>query len=390
MTRKRPREEVMEVEGMETTIREEPCVLGRSGVCTIFLMCLLGLDLSACRHEARHTETVPHYPATTPLRRDTEVTTELVCQIRSIQHIEVRALEGGYLREIFVDEGQTVRQGQKLFQITPVLYQAELDRSAAEARAADVEYQNTQALREGNVVSANELAISRANRERAAAQRALADAHLRFASLTAPFPGILGRLHVRRGSLIEEGDLLTELSDNSEMWVYFNVSEAQYLDYKAQHQSNETVHVRLRLANGELFSEVGTIQTIEADFNNETGTIAFRAGFPNPDRLLRHGETGKVLLTETVENALLIPQKSTFRVLDKVFVFVVDPRGVVHAREIVLGEEAIPHLYVVREGLTERDRVLLDGLRRVRDGDHVEPTMRRPETVFAELDVPAE
>lgn len=353
-------------------------------------LCLAMLSLTACDHEAHRAEAPPHFPATTPLKRDTVVTTELVCQIRAIQHIEVRALEGGYLRDIFVDEGQQVRAGQRLFQITPVLYQAELDRSSAEARAAEVELQNTQALRDGNVVSANELAISRANFQRAAAQRALADAHLRFAGITAPFAGILGRLRVRRGSLLEEGELLTELSDNSEMWVYFNVSEAQYLDYKLRHRGNEPVRVRLRMANGAIFDQVGIIQTIEADFDNETGTIAFRAGFPNPNGLLRHGETGKILLSEVIEDALLIPQKSTYRVLDKVFVYVVDPRGVVHAREIVLGDASIPHLYVVRRGLTERDRVLVDGLRRVRDGERIEPAMHPPAEIFAGLDVPAE
>jgi len=353
-------------------------------------LCAASLWLSACHREAHHAESLPHFAATTPLRRDTEVTTELVAQIRGIQHIEVRALEGGYLQNIYVDEGQSVHAGQRLFQITPVLYQAELDRSAAEARAAEVEFQNTQALRDGNVVSANELALSSANLQRASAQRALADAHLRFAGIVAPFDGILGRLHVRRGSLLEEGELLTELSDNREMWVYFNVSEAQYLDYRAEHHGDEPVHVRLRMANGELFDQVGTIQTIEADFNNATGTIAFRAGFPNPDRLLRHGETGKVLLTNLLDDALLIPQKATYRVLDKMFVFVVDGHGVVRAREIVVGDEAIPHLYVVREGLVETDRVLLDGIRRVRDGDHVAPAMQAAAAVIAALDVPAE
>lgn len=375
----------------EQRTRTKGAARRHEGIRWVFLLlCASSVGLSACHREARREEAPPRFAATTPLRRDTEVTTELVCQIRAIQHIEVRALEGGYLRDVFVDEGQTVRAGQKLFQVTPVLYQAELDRSAAEARAAEVEYQNTQALRDGNVVSANELALSRANRERAAAQRAIADAHLRFASLNAPFAGIVGRLHVRRGSLIEEGELLTELSDNSEMWVYFNVSEAQYLDYQAQHRRNEPVHVRLRMANGALFDQVGTIQTIEADFNNATGTIAFRAGFPNPHRLLRHGETGKILLGNVLDDALLIPQKATYRVLDRTFVYVVDVRGVVHAREIVVGDEPIPHLYVVRQGLAERDRILLDGIRRVRDGDRVNPAMQRPEVVFAGLDVPAE
>lgn len=354
-----------------------------------WVLALVALLLTACRHEAHHATSLPHFPATTPLRRDTEVTTELVCQIRGIQHIEIRALERGYLNDVYVDEGQSVRSGQRLFQITPVIYQAEFERSAAEARAAEVEFENVRTLRDGNVVSANQLALSQANLQRANASRELARAHLRFTSLDAPFPGIVGRFHARRGSLLEEGAIITELSDNRTMWVYFNVPEAQYLEYRRQHPTNDPVPVRLRMANGEIFDQVGHIQTIESDFNNQTGTIAFRAGFANPDGLLRHGETGKILLTNVLENALLIPQKATFRVLDKTFVFVIDSRGVVHTREIEVGDEAIPHLFVVTKGLTENDRVLLDGIRRVRDGERIAPAMHPPQEVFASLAVPA-
>jgi membrane fusion protein (multidrug efflux system) len=351
---------------------------------------LVGSALAGCgSHEAHHEEP-PAFEVTTAVRQDTEITQEFVCQIRAIQHIEVRALEGGYLRDIFIDEGQRVARGQSLFQITPVLYQAELARSSAEVQFAEVEYRNTQMLREGNVVSPNELALAHANLEKAAAQRALARAHLRFTSLDAPFDGIVGRLMVRRGSLLEEGELLTVLADNSQMWVYFNVSESEYLAYRATHDVNDPVAVRLRMANNQIFDQEGVIQTIEADFNNETGTIAFRAGFPNPNGLLRHGETGKILMTTVLPRALVIPQKATFRVLDKTFVFVVTEDNVVRTREITLGE-AIPHIYVVESGLEEGDRVLIEGLRRVREGDTIAPRMRVAQEVFQELrELPAQ
>lgn len=341
--------------------------------------------LGGCEEQTAHAEETRTFDATTVVRRDTEVEEEYVCQIRAIRHIEVRALERGYLREIFVDEGQHVARGDRLFQITPVVYQAELASSAAEMAAAEVEYQNTRRLREGNVVSAQELALAQANLERAAAQRSLAQAHLRFTSLDAPFDGIVGRLAVRAGSLLEEGDLLTVLADNSEMWVYFNVSERQYLAYRAEHALGEQVPVRLRMADGELFDQPGVIQTIEADFNNETGTIAFRAGFPNPEGLLRHGETGEIVMTDVLRHALLIPQAATYRVLDKMYVFVVDDDGVVHAREIRVGRE-VPHLWVVESGLEEGERVLVDGLRRVRDGDTVEPRVRPLDELLEELE----
>lgn len=342
-----------------------------------------GLLMGCQEHEAHHEEP-PSFQVTTAVRQDTELVHEYVCQIRAIRHIEVRALESGYLREIFVDEGEHVHTGQRLFQITPVVYQAEVARSAAEAQLAEVEFRNTQMLREGNVVSPNELAMAQANLERAAATRSLAQAHLRFTQLDAPFDGLVGRLMVRRGSLVEEGDLLTVLADNSEMWVYFNVSESEYLAYRAVHDVGDPVPVQLRMANGQIFEQPGVIQTIEADFNNETGTIAFRAGFPNPNSLLRHGETGEILLTTVLPHALIVPQEATFRVLDKVYVYVVGDDGVVHSREVHLGAE-VPHLWVVESGLEEGERVLIDGLRRVHDGDTIVPNLRDPHEVIEGL-----
>lgn len=349
----------------------------------------MAIIAGGCSRGEGQAEELLRLEVTTPLREDTELTREYVCQIRAIQHIEVRALERGYLQDIFVGEGESVTEGQRLFQITPVVYQAEFARGAAEAQSAEIELANTRSLREGNVVSENQLALARANMERAAAERDLARAHLQFTDLRAPFDGIIGRLQVRRGSLLEEGELLTVLSDNHEMWVYFNVGEAEYIDYRTTHDAGTAETVRLRMANGELFDQPGTIQTIEADFNNETGTIMFRAGFPNPNGLLRHGQTGSILMTTHVQHALLIPQGATFDVLDKKYVFVVDAHGGVRAREIVVSNE-IPHMFIVAQGLTEHDRILLEGLRQVHDGGRISPVVRDPSEVRAGLALPAE
>ncbi len=349
----------------------------------------LGVAATGCQGAEEEEEELPRFEVTHPLRQDTEITRSYVCQIHAVQHIEVRALERGYLENIFVDEGQHVAQGAHLFQILPIEYRAEYARGLAETHRAQIELANAQQLREGNVVSENQLALARANMERAVAERDLARAHLRFASLDAPFDGLVGRLMVRRGSLLEEGELLTVLSDNHEMWVYFNVSEAEYLDYQTAHPDGEARAVRLRMANGRVFDQEGVIQTIEADFNHETGTIAFRAGFPNPDGLLRHGETGSILMSTPYPDALLIPQGATFDILDRTYVFVVDDEDRVHAREIQIAAE-LPHLFIVAEGLEAEDRVLLEGLRRVTDGDAIEPVEREPAEVIEELEPHAE
>lgn len=345
--------------------------------------------LVGCHAEHAEKQEHPSYPVTSPMRTDTERTREYVCQIRAIQHIEVRAMARGYLQQTFVDEGQLVRKGQRMFQIMPMLYQAELQKAEAEAQFAEVEYGNTKMLQDKNVVSPNELAMAKAKWEKAKAEVVLARTHLAFTEIRAPFDGIMNRLLVRQGSLLDEGELLTTLSDNSQMWVYFNVTEAEYLDYKSHVAENKPAPVKLVMANGKVFEQEGTIETIEADFNNETGNLAFRATFQNPKGLLRHGETGKILMTLPLADVLIIPQTATFDILDKKFVYTVDDGGVVHSREIAVAAE-LPHLFVVAESLDGSEKILLDGLRKVRDGDTIERAYQEPAKVMASLDLPAE
>jgi len=309
------------------------------------------------------------FSVTSPLRKDTAIVRDYVCQIRAFQHIELRALERGYLQKIFVDEGQFLKEGQRMFQIMPLLYQAELQKAQAEAKFAEIEYLNTKQLADTKVVSVNELALAQAKFDKAKAELSLAQVHLNFTDIRAPFDGIMDRFQVRLGSLVNEGDLLTTLSDNSKMWVYFNVPEAEYLNYKSNTQT-ENLNVNLLMANNQLFKHAGVVRAIEADFNNETGNIAFRATFPNPERLLRHGETGNVKMTVPLKNALLIPQKATFEILEKKYVFIVGKDNLLQQREIVI-EAEIPDLYIVKEGLAENDRIILEGIRKVRNDEKI-------------------
>lgn len=353
------------------------------------LVLLAVLSTFGCHRENHVTEEEGKYPVTSPLRKDTELTKEYVAQVRAIQHIELRALEKGYLQGVFVDEGQQIPSGRRMFQIMPMVYQAEVQKAQAEADLSEIELNNTKILADKNVVSPNELSLVNAKFNKAKAEVALASTHKSLTEIRAPFNGIVGRFHVRLGSLVAEGDLLTTLSDNSTVWVYFNVSESEYLKYKAHNAGDTQTPVKLLMANGEVFDQPGKVETIEADFNNGTGNLAFRAAFPNPKGLLRHGETGKVLMTSPMKNALLIPQKATFDVLDRKFVYVVDDKGVVHSKPITVSAE-LPHVYVVESGVEEKDKVLIDGLRKVRDGATVAVEFKAPPEVLGHLDVPAE
>lgn len=355
----------------------------------VMVVCVVFGAACARDHDADHPTEPLTLPVTTPFHTDTTVEREFVCQIHAIQHIELRALERGYLQNILVDEGQTIRKGQLMFQLLPTVYEAEFEKAQAEVRLADIEYRNTKSLADGGVVSASELAMVHARLQRAQAEASLAKAHLSFTRIHAPFTGIMDRLHVRNGSLLEEGEMLATLSDNSQMWVYFNVPEAQYLNLMHRKSSGTDIPVRLRMANNALFDQQGRVTTIEADFNNETGNIAFRATFPNPKGLLRHGETGSILLRDSLRNVLLIPQKATFEILDKKYVFVVDANNVVHSRPITIAAE-LPHLYAVAGGLAPTDRILLEGLRKVRDRDTIRVHMTDPEKTVRSLGLAAE
>ncbi len=354
------------------------------------LISIVAVLITSCQseHEKKH-EAETNFLVTSPLKKDTTLVKDYVCQIHAIQHIEIRALEKGYLQNIYVDEGQFVKKGQQMFQIMPMMYEAELQKAQAEASFAEIEYKNTKSLADNNVVSENELALAKAKLDKAKAEVSMAQVHLNFTSIKAPFDGIVGRFHVRLGSLLDEGELLTELSDNSKMWVYFNVPEAEYLDYRANIKKDSISNVSLKMANNQLFDQGGIVETIESDFNNETGNIAFRATFPNPNGLLRHGETGSILVNVPINNALLIPQKTTFEVLDKKYVFVVDDKNIIRSRNITIGAE-LPHIYSVIDGLKENDKILLEGLRKVREKDKIAYKFVKPITAMSQLELYAE
>ena len=218
-----------------------------------------------------------------------------------------------------------MKSGDLLFNVIPVLYQKRAEAEQAEANVARMEYNYTKKLHDDKGVSLNEVLLIEAKLAKAQAKADLAKAELGFATVKAPFDGIIDRLQYQQGSLVQEGDILTTMSDNSVMWVYFNVPEARYLEYmETPDEVKQKMKIQLVLANGSTFKLDGKIGAIEADFNNENGNIPFRADFSNPDRLLRHGQTGTILISRVQNDAIVIPQRATFEVLQKRYVYVVD------------------------------------------------------------------
>lgn len=344
---------------------------------------------TSCTSKKEEKEEVSNYAITSPLKIDTSFTKEYVSQIRSVRNVEIRALEKGFLQTIYVDEGQFVKAGQLLFRIMPKMYEAEYQKAQAEVKASGIELQNTKTLTDKNVVSKNELSMAQAKLEQSKAELAMAKFHLSATEIRAPFDGTIDRIPLKPGSLVDEGDLLTSLSDNTQMYAYFNVSEPEYLDYETNVKGRGDNKVSLLLANNELLKHQGEVQTIESEFNSETGNIAFRAKFPNPERLLKHGETGKVQMTVPLKNALIIPQKATYELQDKMYVFIVDKNGLIHSRNITISSE-MPDLYVVGSGLSENDKILLEGVQKVKDNDKIKYEYTAPREVISRLQLKAE
>lgn len=347
------------------------------GLCVLFCA-------AACTQKKEEKKEEVTYAVTSPIRIDTSVTKEYVSQIKSVRNIELRAQEKGYLQNIYVDEGQHVQAGQLLFRIMPKMFEAELLKAQAETKAAEIEFQNTKLLTDKNVVSKNELSMAKAKLQQANAQTSLAKLHLSFTEIRAPFSGVIDRIPLKIGSLVDEGALLTRLSDNAQVFAYFNVSEPEYLDYQSSAKGKKQQQAGLLLANNELLKSKGKVEVIESEFNNETGNIAFRARFDNADNLLRNGQTGKIQMVVPLKNALVIPQKATYDIQDKTYVFVVDRNSAVHARPITIAAE-LADLYVLSDGIAAGDKILLEGVQKVKDDDKITYKFQQPQDVIKQL-----
>ncbi len=339
--------------------------------------------LLACKHKEEEKVVAAKFTVTCPLEMDTTITKDYIAQIQSLQNIEIRAQVKGYLEGINIDEGRYVSAGQVLFNIMPKMYEAEMLKQKAEVKTAEIELANTKNLVEKNIVSKAELAVSQAKLEQQKAELAKAELDLSFTKIKAPFDGIIDRIKFKKGSLIDEGGLLTTLSNNKEVFAYFNLSETEYLDFK-NHKSDEHQKVSLILANGDMHKFKGEVETIEGEFDNETGNIAFRAKFPNPDLLLKHGETGKVRMTLPLKNALIIPQKCTYELQDKIYVYVVEKDNKLKAKAITI-KQKLSNLYIVNSGLDVTDKILLDGLQSAKEDEIITAEFIPAKEVIANL-----
>ncbi|MFZ2405117.1 MAG: efflux RND transporter periplasmic adaptor subunit [Methylobacter sp.] len=349
---------------------------------TLFL--LLCLITAACNSK-KEAETVDTHEIVSPIVKDATYSNEYVAEIQSVKHVEVRSKLKGFIEKIHVDEGQPVKEGQLLFTLNFFEFEKEQQKAnaayksaVADLRVAEVELKNVRRLVEKNIVSEAELDVIKAkvdalkaDVEEALANKELSTLNLSFTQIKAPYQGIINRIPNKAGSLIAEGDMLTSISDNREVFAYFNLSEIDYLNTIASGEQ-ETKTVGFNLANNVPYGYEGKIETIESEFDHSTGNIAFRARFPNQDAILKHGSNGKVIVNKQLKNALFIPQKSTFEIQDKLYVYVVDQGDVLKQRNII-PKMRFPDFYAVESGLSKDEKILFEGVGNVKDGDKIQP-----------------
>ncbi|WP_460615340.1 efflux RND transporter periplasmic adaptor subunit [Hymenobacter seoulensis] len=375
------------------SVRKTPGALRRGGPWGSTLLALvLATGISGCSADGKNPAQPPapaELPVVTLRTSEQELFHDYVADVQAVRNVEVRAQVAGFLEHIYVDEGRPVRQGQPLFRLRASVYQNQLRQAQAavasaqaQAQAARVERERVQLLVAKSIIAPTELALATSKVRDADARvadaragEAAARLRLSYTLVRAPFDGIIDRIPLKKGSVVEEGTLLTTVSDLHEVYAYFNVGESEYLQYVKARQRHPTHHsdsVQLTLADGTVYPSAGRIETTESEFNPNTGSLAFRARFPNPQRLLKHGASGRIRLTTTLPAALLLPQKAVFEIQDQNYVYVVDSTGAVHQRNFK-PRARTGDFYVVKDGLHAGERVVYEGVAGLKDGQRIRP-----------------
>lgn len=315
--------------------------------------------------------------------------------IKGTQDIEIRPQVSGFIVKLCVDEGATVRKGQALFQIDPTQYaaaakQAEANVESAKANLQTVELtaQNKKMLYDKKVISdydyqtaLNNLATAKATLAQAEASYVAAKQNLGFCTVTSPSNGVVGTFPYRVGSLVSASiaEPLTTVSEIGDMYVYFSMTEKQLLSMTRaegtlKEQLEKMPAVKLQLADGTIYDEEGKIDAVSGVIDQSTGSVSMRAIFSNKGNVLRSGGTGNIIFPYMLENVIVIPQSATQEIQDKKFVYVLqgDNTTIKHT-EIKIFSVNDGKNYIVTDGLKSGDKVVVEGVQNLKDGQKIKP-----------------
>lgn len=315
--------------------------------------------------------------------------------IKGKTDIEVRPMISGNIVAVHVDEGAHVEKGQVLFTIDQVPYQAAVDQAQASVNVArtavetaQISVNSNRALREKNIISAHAMQISENQLAQAKAQLAQAEAgltnakkNLSYTQVTAPSSGVVGSIPLRVGALASPSGLaLTTVSDNSQVYAYFSLTERQILDLTngGEISLNQAIAkmpaVKLKLANGSIYPIEGKVATVSGVIDASTGASTVRALFANDNGILRSGSTGSIIIPEDFTDVIIVPQKATGEIQGNKYVLTVDADNVLHQQTIEVSPLQDGSNYVVTSGLKPGDRIVTEGVgTKARNGVTIQP-----------------
>ncbi|MGJ1390628.1 efflux RND transporter periplasmic adaptor subunit [Sphingobacterium spiritivorum] len=309
--------------------------------------------------------------------------------IEGTVNVDVRAQVSGYLETIFVQEGDYVSKGQALFKIKGDVFSEQVNNSEASLKAAiaaqanaRIELDKIRPLVQGKVVSELQLQTAQAQYDAATAQVAQARAALGssrinadFAVIKAPVSGYIGRIPNRVGNLVTPADAspLTTLSEINNVFVYFSLSEAEFIDFTKARKKDEGMNtVEIVMADGTVYGHKGRVEVASGNIDRATGSIALKAVFPNPDRVLRSGGAGRIILTRKIDEAISIPMASVKDIQDRFFVFALTDSSKVAMRPIEISGRSGQN-YIVRSGVKPGDKIAVNRIDMLAEGVKVAP-----------------
>lgn len=370
----------------------------------LWLIALSALCFACSNKQQGMQQSVPDYAVITVEPEAVALSASYPATIRGRQDVEIRPNVSGFITKLYVDEGATVSKGQALFRIDPVQYEEAVNVARAAVKVAEANVatakltaDNKRQLAGKNIISEydlqmaqNTLASQQAALAQAKAQLVNAEKNLSYTEVTSPSDGVVGTIPFRVGALVSPTSAtpLTTVSDISQMYVYFSMTEKQLLGLIRQDGSSKEIlekmpMVELELADGSLYPEKGKVETISGVIDQSTGAVSVRATFSNAQHLLRSGGTGAVKIPSQMTDAIVIPQKATYEIQDKKFVYTVQPDSTVKNVEIEIFKLDDGKNYVVTSGLQSGDRIVVEGVGTLRNGVRIKPIT--PEQSAAKL-----
>ncbi|WP_443937578.1 efflux RND transporter periplasmic adaptor subunit [Pedobacter sp. MW01-1-1] len=382
-------------------------------VTTIFFSLGISTILASCgsndASKKAQTSTEPQpYPVFSVSAQSTTLDSDYPATVEGIQNVDIRPKVDGFIEKIYVDEGATVKKGQLLFTINAPQYEqqvrtanAAISSAEADVITAQLQVNKTKPLVEKDIISkydldAANLLLQSKKAALAQAKAALVNAkvNLGYTSISSPVDGVIGSIPFKAGSLVSSTNAqpLTTVSDISKVYAYFSMNEKQLLDFSTLYsgktlaeQIKHIPDVSLVLADGNVYAQNGKIESINTQLNTNTGSARLRATFPNPIALLKSGASASVRIPKHVENAILIPQKSTMDLQGKKFVYRLGDSSKVMSTEIEVMELTKGKFYVVTKGLKTGDKLILEGFQSLKDGVKVKPEEQNNDLVYAEI-----